>query len=219
MTRFCMNCGAELINGTCPNCVPKETVTVSKPERDFSRFFMSTKEKLVTVLGNSYLEKLLSSGVLQNGYIVVSDKRVYFQGMQYSIGGDGELELRNNSKVVDLRDVTGTGFEAYANYRPLFAGVMWLLFGIIAFILAVIGFTNSHDESAVILGLVSSFAVILSFIFTITSFYKYFKSKHSVIIIQYAGGAIGYDLSWFNTQEVEMFQRQLHLAKDKIFES
>lgn len=49
-------------------------------------------------------------------------------------------------------------------------------------------------------------------------FYMYYKSKISLITIQYAGGEIGFDQRWFTYQEIEQFQKQLRIAKDKAIE-
>lgn len=50
-------------------------------------------------------------------------------------------------------------------------------------------------------------------------FYMYQRSKVSLVTIQYAGGEIGFDKKWFTQQEVDLFQKQLRLAKDKAIEA
>ncbi len=56
-------------------------------------------------------------------------------------------------------------------------------------------------------------------LFPIYCFFMYQKSKVSLITIQYAGGEIGFDKKWFTPQEIDLFQKQLHLAKDKAIEA
>lgn len=40
-----------------------------------------------------------------------------------------------------------------------------------------------------------------------------------MITIQYAGGVIGFDKNWFTQQEIDLFQKQLRIAKDKAIEA
>lgn len=197
MDKFCENCGVELIDGVCPKCAQGEVKPINRSEEKFRNFFMSPNEKLVAVLGNSYLENFFHSGNVKRGFAVASDKRVYFQGKKYYLGENGEIEENYNSRVVDLRDVTGTGFDSFVDSG-------WLYLGIGNVVLCIL-------LLAVIIGIPLG-------IYAVYCFYRYYKSKHSFIIIQYAGGEIGYELKWFGNQEIELFQKQLRLAKDKNIE-
>ena len=84
MAKLCTKCGAELIDGVCPKCT-QEQETSDKKDEKFKRFFMNPKEKLVTTLGNTYIQNFLNNGSLGKGFSVVSDKRVYFQGTTYEM--------------------------------------------------------------------------------------------------------------------------------------
>lgn len=196
MDKFCIKCGTELIDGVCPKCI-KEVGVANKSEEMFKNFFMSPNEKFVAVLGNSYLENFLHGGNMSKGFAVASDKRVYFQGKKYYVGEDGEIEENYNSRVVDLRDVTGTGFDSFVDRGWLISGIVNVVLGLIL-LLVLVG--------------------ILLLVYSVYCFYRYYESKHSFIIIQYAGGEIGYELKWFGSQEIELFQKQLRLAKDRSIE-
>lgn len=134
MEKFCEKCGTELIDGVCPKCVQAEGKATNRQEEKFKKFFMSPNEKLVTVLGNSYIENFFHNGSLKNGFAVVSDKRAYFQGNNYYISHDakGRTKIVKNkqSRTVDLKDVTGTGTDSYANKA-------WLILGCVGLVLAV----------------------------------------------------------------------------------
>lgn len=212
MQNFCGKCGTELIDGVCPKCVQSQTTTVNKRDEKFKNFFMSPNEKLVAVLGNSYLENFFHSGTVGKGFAVASDKRVYFQGKKFYLGEDGEIEVSYNSRVVDLRDVTGTGFDSFADNGWLYLGVV---ISVISVIFSRLVFL---DSKGMFFSLVIFIALALLSLFAAYSFYKYYKSRHSLIVIQYAGGEIGYELKWFGNQEIELFQKQLRLAKDKSIE-
>ena len=47
----------------------------------------------------------------------------------------------------------------------------------------------------------------------------YDRSKVSLITVQYVGGEIGFDRDWFNEQEIELFEKQLQIAKDSVIEA
>ncbi len=89
MAGFCVRCGAELIDGVCPKCAQGGG---NRTDERFKRFFVSPKEKLVTTLGNTYIQNFLSDGSISQGFAVVSDKRMYFQGTTY------ELITKNSGK-------------------------------------------------------------------------------------------------------------------------
>lgn len=119
MNKFCEKCGTELIDGVCPRCVQSETNSRGRHEGKFKNFFMSPNERLVAVLGNSYLENFFQNGSYKNGFAVISDKRVYFQGKNYYVSHDedGRTQIIKNqqSRTVDLKDITGTRTDSYAN--------------------------------------------------------------------------------------------------------
>jgi hypothetical protein len=75
----------------------------------FNKIFASPTEKFVCTLGNSYAENYLASGSLKNGFAILSDKRVYFKGICYFFTGKNFVK-RHEERVVDVKDVTGTGF-------------------------------------------------------------------------------------------------------------
>lgn len=50
-------------------------------------------------------------------------------------------------------------------------------------------------------------------------FYMYFRAKVTMITIQYAGGEIGFDKKWFTQQEIELFEKQIRIAKDRAIEA
>ena len=204
MDKFCAKCGSELVDGVCPKCINAQ---ISKMEVRFKSFFMSPQETMVTILGNSYLENFLQNGSVRKGFAVASDKRVYFQGKKYYINEAGEIEETHNSRIVDLRDVTGTGFDSYAEKSWKYRGIFMSVIFVICCLFLI-------DEWRIVLAVVAAFFLCAS----LYCFFRYQKSKLSLIVIQYAGGEIGFDLNWFQNQEIEVFQKQLRLAKDKVLE-
>ena len=74
----------------------------------YKPMFMRPKERFVCSLGNGYVQQFLANGFIGNGFSVVSDKRVYFNGRSYTVTGR-KVRATNESRTVDLKDVTGTG--------------------------------------------------------------------------------------------------------------
>lgn len=61
--------------------------------------------------------------------------------------------------------------------------------------------------------------ILLIVIFPIFCFFMYHRSKVSMITIQYAGGEIGFDKKWFTQQEIDLFEKQIRVAKDRAIEA
>ena len=209
----CPACGTQLINGVCPRCTNAQMMAAqNKNDVRFTRLFMSPNEKLVATLGNNYIQNYLHNGSVRNGFAVVSDKRAYFYGTSYTISyngrGNPNANKMSRSQVVDLKDVTGSGFIRMVNIG--YAILAWALV-----IISIFGIMLAYDIEeglAVIVGL----AALSAILFLI---YKYYDNKLSLISIQYAGGEIAFDIRWFSGQEINNFHQQLRLAKDKTVEN
>lgn len=98
----------------------------------FSKYFVDSDEKLVSSLGNRYIENFIADGTLKNGFSVISNKRVYFRGSCF-VGSGKNLVKSDEERVVDLGDVTGSGFI----YRR-HLGILLSLFGSLIVVLAAV---------------------------------------------------------------------------------
>ena len=127
---YCKKCGTELIENVCPICSQMENAS-GKEEKIAKEFFVSPNERLIAVLGNSYMERVINNGNLENGFAVVSDKRAYFQGTSYAItysnNGKRRIVKTKQSRTVDLKDITGTGFDNHTDIGWLIAGFICLI--------------------------------------------------------------------------------------------
>lgn len=209
----CPACGMQLINGVCPRCTNAQMMAAqNRNDAKFTRLFMSPNEKLVATLGNNYIQNYLHNGSVRNGFAVVSDKRAYFYGTSYTISyngrGNPNANKMSRSQVVDLKDVTGSGFIRMVNIG--YAILAWAL--VIISIFGIMLLYDIEEGLAVIWGL----AALSALLFLI---YKYYDNKLSLISIQYAGGEIAFDIRWFSGQEINNFHQQLRLAKDKAVEN
>ena len=178
----------------------------------FTRLFMSPNEKLVATLGNNYIQNYLHNGSVRNGFAVVSDKRAYFYGTSYTISyngrGNPNANKMSRSQVVDLKDVTGSGFIRMVNIG--YAVLAWALVIISIFLIMLL---YDIEEGLAVIGGLAALSALLFLI------YQYYDNKLSLISIQYAGGEIAFDIRWFSGQEINNFHQQLRLAKDKAVEN
>ena len=94
--------------------------------RDLNDILFNRNEKIISVLGNNAIQKFLSTGTLGNGFAVLSDKRLYFRGKCLYKKGNS-FEARQEEKAVDLKDVTGTGFEHINPVGLLIVGIISLV--------------------------------------------------------------------------------------------
>lgn len=209
----CPACGTQLINGVCPRCTNAQMMAAqNRNDARFTRLFMSPNEKLVTTLGNNYIQNYLHNGSVRNGFAVVSDKRAYFYGTSYTISyngrGNPNANKMSRSQVVDLKDVTGSGFIRMVNIG--YAVLAWALVIISIFLIMLL---YDIEEGLAVIGGLAALSALLFLI------YKYYDNKLSLISIQYAGGEIAFDIRWFSGQEINNFHQQLRLAKDKAVEN
>lgn len=209
----CPACGTQLINGVCPRCTNAQMMAAqNKNDARFTRLFMSPNEKLVATLGNNYIQNYLHNGSVRNGFAVVSDKRAYFYGTSYTISyngrGNPNANKMSRSQVVDLKDVTGSGFIRMVNIG--YAVLAWALVIISIFLIMLL---YDIEEGLAVIGGLAALSALLFLI------YQYYDNKLSLISIQYAGGEIAFDIRWFSGQEINNFHQQLRLAKDKAVEN
>ena len=170
-----------------------------------SQFFVNKNERLISTLGNSYIQNFISNGILSKGFSFITDKRVYIQGKSYNVfynnSGNPKIVKNSRSQIVDLKDVTGTEIK---HYNPIHYLIIAIVFFIFLLILLSIGFSEFK---------IYIIPIILAYVFL------YFKNKISLISIQYAGGEIAFDIRWFSQNEIDNFQKQLRLAKDNVVDN
>ena len=134
------------------------------------------------------------------------------------------------SQVVDLKDVTGSGFIRIVNIGYAIAALISVLLlpFILIFMVSVkesrsygyssYGYSSygysSGSEGRTAIALLVIWGIIFIFLM-----YNYYASKHTLISIQYAGGEIAFDVKWFAGQEINNFHQQPRLAKDKAVEN
>lgn len=169
-----------------------------------SDIFASPDEQLVAILGNNAAQTFFSTGTVGNGFIVLSDRRVYFRGRCLR-RTRRHFSYMREERTVDVGNVTGTGF-VHINH-------VWMK--VLAIILAAYG----------TFGLIFSFIEpeLPSFLITFAAlggaallFWRYKITRKSVFEISFAGGGIGLDVYQFKAGESEFFQKSIKLVGDAL---
>ena len=202
--RFCNKCGGEMLTAPAPTPVaaaPVPPVPNNVMKRHLGIFVEAT-ESFVCALGNGFMQSILSGGGLQSKYAIVSNKRLYYRGKCYAVG-PGQIRGMEEERVIDLKDVTGTG---YRRNNPIGLVILGILLSLILFV-TMNSFMSRGSNTA---ALASAFMPAILFIAL------YFVLRMTLFDIQYAGGQISINVKWYSKGEIDEFHRQLRLAKEQV---
>lgn len=199
-SKFCTKCGAELIANQAPSPTPPV-------ELQYKSQFVSPDEHTVAILGNSMAQTFLSTGDLSSSFAVLSNKRVYFHGKAFVRNGK-RFSVRKENRIVDVQDVTGTGFIYNNPVWMAIVGIICSIGTIIALILTLIWSGNDEDY---ILGFsITGAALIAAVVFLL--FYRF--KRRTLFEISFAGGGIAFNVQWFPAEEAQNFQNALKQTSD-----
>lgn len=213
---FCTTCGkpvseigsqSSAARAVVPSPQQNEEVSYMNPS-DYSNIFIDPEEQLLGTLGNGYLENILHRKV-KKCHALLTDKRIYFQGNFYT-GSGKQLQQKKSEKIVDVEDITGTGF-IYS--KPL--GILTMIIGVIIpwvpLVLQHITWEATylfHGFDGVVIGLIGDVIAILGLII------RYLLNRNTFFEIEYAGGGIRFNARIIGLSAVKDFQKQIRRAKD-----
>lgn len=211
-SKFCKSCGtavsveqAEAVKKEAVPPIPSQPEMSYTPEQSaYSKVFIEPDEQLLGTLGNGYLENLLNKKI-ESSHALLTDKRVYFQGTFFT-GSGKSFEEDIVEKIVDLEDITGTGF-CYNKPLGILTAIVILIPGIIVLFISA---ATDGGVGGLLIGLL--YEAIAALIVII----KYIKSRQVDFILEYAGGAICFDASIIGLSHVKDFNKQIRRAKDKV---
>lgn len=164
--------------------------------------YVDSNEKSIALLGGSYLRNFLATGSIDKGLCAVTDKRVYFRGKCLNKTGKHYTKSKEE-RVIGLSDITGTGFIHIKRWLSM-------LTAIILFIISMSGILLAVSGAGDIFGYLGIFLCVVAVVFAIL----YFVLKLRVFEISYAGGKIAFKASSYSEEEMQSFQKMVHLAKD-----
>ena len=161
-----------------------------------TNYFVDSDEYVVKTLGNGYLQNIVTTGSAANTTAILTQKRLYFSGTCYENKGLAFKKVKA-SKIIDLEDITGTGFLHKSH-------IVFLILAILCLMLA-IGFASDFDDWG---GL-----MILLLIAMVIFFLIWIFKRISLFTVEYACGKIGFDVKWLNINVISDFQKQIHRMK------
>lgn len=212
-----------------------------KEVEKLSELFVSRDEKYIASLGNGYIMNFLVNKSINKGFAFITDKRVYFKGSCLS-GTGKNLVKTNEERTIDVKDITGSGFTYHRYWGILlamFVSVIAALAGAVC--TALFGFEEYDDYNifdvffSVLAGDAGRYGyyLLVNFLFNLVSMAlflsltviccvgikNYLFKRKTLFRIEYAGGCIAFDASFYAKAEIDDFQKQLRRAKDMAEES
>lgn len=172
-----------------------------------SNIFVEQDESVTAVIGSNYLQNFLTGGTVEKSVGVLTQKRFYYKGQNFS-GTGKDMSDTTEEGMVSIDDITFTMFSHVRNSGALVWGIFLLLAGISLFFLAF----GARSE----LMLVGGMGLMVA---SLPFFVSYFSSRKSLFVISFPGGSFGFDIRYYPIADIRDFQRQLHLMKDHIKEN
>ncbi len=78
--------------------------------------FCAPDERQISTIGSGYMANIISDSNVSKAGATLTNKRIYFSGSVYTLNHRGHFVSYKQRKIVNINDVTGTG---YVFYRPL----------------------------------------------------------------------------------------------------
>ena len=172
----------------------------------YSKVFVEPDEQLLGSLGNGYLENILNKKV-KKCHALLTDKRVYLQGTFFT--GSGKTLISDTcDKILDLEDITGTGFKYTKPLGKLATILLSFFWGIAG---GAFGYWWNYEIYEIFIGILLG-EIVPAIIILI----QYIRCRKTDFIIEYAGGAIRFDASIIVLSHVKDFHKQMRRAKDHV---
>lgn len=165
--------------------------------------FVDQSESVTAIIGSSYLQNFLTGGGVGKGIGILTQKRFYYKGRNYSDSGK-KAKQTTEEGVVSIEDIS---FTAFSHTRYIGRLIMGILFALIGIIIS----TSDVPKSIDFLGPLFLLAA-LAFVV------MYFVSRNTLFMVSFPGGSFAFDIRYYPIADIRDFQRQLHLLKDHIKE-
>lgn len=173
----------------------------SRKIKDVRDLFVNEEEQQKAVLGGGYLSNLLHSGVLQKGFGVLTDRRLYYRGKCfYKVGG--RYMKADEDCTLDLQDITSTGFFYTRNLICLLMSALSCIASWYCLIFCISEFY-----------LLAAFLLCIFVALTVLFF---IVSKRTMYEVTFAGGTLSIKASSYGVPQLRAFDKELHRAKDEF---
>lgn len=167
---------------------------------DVSSVLYDQSEKVKMIVGESYFQSTVTGGGVNKSTIILTDKRVYQLGRAFEKIGSKMVKLNRNT-TLDIEDVKGVTVQTVNNMGSRIGlGV----FGVLAGGLAIL--FDGMDSIQMIFGFISMLYIALAIFLPVKKY----------LFIDFAGGSIACEHSWYGDEEVRQFQKAVFIEKDAI---
>ena len=220
----CQNCGTQIPEGesVCPSCKTSPESLEYKGHhkneaqliKDVSDLFVSPNEHQIAI---SRCDNLIKTGQREKGFCILTDSRLYHGGKYFRLA-KWMLFRTYEESIVELQDITASGF---VSKRNLILQVLAVFLTLIELLLLIIGVISTESgliildvgEITIVLG--SWLFTLLVGVITIALWALYIFLKRRIIYqISHAGGIISITVSADKMEQFRDFDRKLHQAKD-----
>jgi len=188
--------------------------------------FFSNDEQEICTIGSGYVANMLggndgvfadiTGGRAARGGATLTNKRIYFSGAVFTLKENGDPVLLKQRKIVNTRDITGTG---YIFYNPIKYLVYAIIAAVVAFIGLIFGFANLDGGWDGVNPVAVATILLMVGVLLLGAFFGamwYFK-RMTLFALEYAGGCIAFNVRWIQSHEPDNFLRNIHLAKDALY--
>ena len=152
--------------------------------------FIEQDEKSVATLGGKYLDNLLATGTISKDTCVVTNKRLYFRGKNYVSAKAQKVEF-----IVDLKDISNTGYMMQSN-------ILLMIFAVLS-VLGGIAIEVGTEEGYAFIG-----GIILALIFV----FLYKITRKRFFQVFFPGGALVFSVNKYNINDIKNFHKNLRTA-------
>jgi len=227
-SQFCESCGSYLGHakqrttekiagflkgslGRAQEYSPGRSSPSSSPAREkdekYGKIFITPDETVQAMIGVSSAQSFMSGAGFKNGAAILTDKRLYYFGRSFSNVG-GSINTATEEGIISVDEITFTRFVHGSPLSYLIAAIIFFLPGLMLFKNSF----GSMDSVAAGFGMIG---LILA-AFGILLFIAYFIGKSTVLEISFPGGKYCFDARWHSMALMRDFQRQIHMAKDRL---
>ncbi|WNX85938.1 SHOCT domain-containing protein [Agathobaculum sp. NTUH-O15-33] len=181
-------------------------------------FFVDPAETPQAELGSGFIQSYLGGGAISKGFVVATQRRAYFKGKSYFKDFKGHWKKQMQEKTVDLKDITGTGYTSMRQLWMLISGISSFFWPVLLCFLfkGKGGITAVLDNIAFQYTRNLFFMVLLGLLPLGVFLALYFLKRRTLFTIEFAGGNISFNTSWYGKSEVDSFQKNLRQAMAAI---
>ena len=185
-----------------------------KEDSVYENDFLGSDERRISSIGAGYTADYKAKG--KSGLLgaTLTNKRVYFSGLFYTRNISGRYVLCKQRKIINIRDITGTGYDFCRPKQNIWLSIVFFLLAAVGSFIVIMYVPESMSYISNILLFVSG-AIPLGI--SILFICIYFAGKKTLFTIDYTGGNIAFNAKKIGPDEQNDFMRYIHHVKDALY--